>query len=81
LDLSEENINFLELERFQPNEKTRFSYFSRLCVSSLGYGSQIVQCGRVLGEKLKAPELLKTFSPFYGTRKFITILSREWSLS
>jgi hypothetical protein len=36
---------------------------------------------RVLPEKLKRPELLKKFSAFYGTRRFITAFTRARHLN
>jgi hypothetical protein len=36
---------------------------------------------RVLPEKLKRPELLKKFPAFYGTRRFITALTRAYHRS
>jgi hypothetical protein len=36
---------------------------------------------RVLPEKLKCPELLKKFTAFYGTRRFITVYTRARHLS
>jgi prolipoprotein diacylglyceryltransferase len=41
----------------------------------------IVPWSRVLREKLTDPQLLKKFSAFYGTRRFITAFTRAPYLS
>jgi hypothetical protein len=46
-----------------------------------GSNNLLTPWSRVLPEKLKRPELLKKFPTFYGTRRFITALTRARHLS
>ena len=42
---------------------------------------KLIPCSWVLPEKLKRPKLLKKFLAFYGTRRFITVLTAARRLS
>jgi hypothetical protein len=52
-------------------------YISSFCCNLLA----LTPLSRVLPEKLTGPQIVKKLPAFYGTGKFITVLTRALSLS
>ena len=51
------------------------------CFKCTNVGYLLTPWSRVLPEKLKRSKILKKFLAFYGTRRFITVLTRARHLS